>query len=201
MRPIDTRAAATPPRAARASIRRGFTLIEIMIVIALIAIVSTIALPKLNLERFRVDAGARLVRITLQAAQRQAVARQFDVVVSFDLANNTMRVLEDNNNNDAVDPGEHVVWHPLEDDVRFATPPVGIDGPVGAPIGGANVRTIDGMPSIVFRRDGAASTNLEVYLTSARGEPDDFRAVRVVQATGRTEWQKYVGGAWKAASL
>jgi prepilin-type N-terminal cleavage/methylation domain-containing protein len=182
--------------------RRGFTVLELLIVCSIIAILVMFALPKVNFTQLQVDAGARLVRITLQNAQRLAVTRQYDVVVSFDTVTKRIRVLEDKNNNATVDSDERVTWRALEDSVRFAVPPSGMDGAAaGAPVNGTNLKSVDGMPSVIFRRDGAASTDVDVYVTSRRAKADDYRGIRVVQSTGRTEWRKYVGGQWRAASL
>ena len=181
--------------------RRGFTLLELLIVLAIIGIVATIVIPRVNFTQFQVDAAARLIRINLQNAQRLAVTRQYDVIVSFNLANNRLRIVEDGNNNGAVDTGERVSWRVLEDSVRLAVPPAGLNGVVTAQVTGANLKTIDGMPSVIFRRDGAASSDLEVYLTSKRANSNDYRAVQIVQATGRTDWFKYIGGKWKQGNL
>jgi hypothetical protein len=68
-------------------------------------------------------------------------------------------------------------------------------------IQGQNLRSVDGMPSLTFRRSGSASSDLEVYLGSRRGDPDDYRAVVVTQSTGRVEWFKYVGGQWRQGGI
>jgi hypothetical protein len=60
---------------------------------------------------------------------------------------------------------------------------------------------MDGMPSVVFRRDGAASTELDIYLASKRARSNDYRGVHLVRATSRTEWFRYIDGKWKRASL
>jgi hypothetical protein len=57
------------------------------------------------------------------------------------------------------------------------------------------------MPTVIFRRDGAASSDLEVYVVSSRALPDDFRAIQVVQSTGRTDWFRYLNDHWKAGSI
>jgi prepilin-type N-terminal cleavage/methylation domain-containing protein len=185
----------------QARARSGYTFIELLIVLAIISIIAVFAFPRVNFTQFQVDAAARGVRMTLQNAQRLAVTRQFNVVVSFDQANGKVRVLEDNNNNGAIDGGERVTWFTLEDGAHFLMPPAGVNGPVGGAINGAALSTISGLPSIVFRRDGAGSTDLEVYLTSKRQLPNDFRGVTVVQSTGRTDWYKYIGAVWKAGNL
>jgi prepilin-type N-terminal cleavage/methylation domain-containing protein len=187
--------------AARPIRRRGFSVIELLIVCAIVGIFATLAYPRVNFTQFQVDGGARVVRVTLQNAERLAVTRQYDVVVSFDVTRKRLRILEDGNNNDAVDNGERVAYTALEDGVHFKIPPAGLSGPVTAAITGSNIKTVDGMPTIVFRRDGAASTDLEVYLASSKELPNDWRAIQVVQSTGRTDWFRYLNSLWKAGSI
>lgn len=181
--------------------RRAFTVVELMIVIVMIAIVCTFALPKVNFTQFRVDAGARTVRTALQMASRLAVMRQYDVVVSFDTTHDRLRILEDNNNNATVDAGEHVTYANLTDSVHFALPPTGLSGSANGSIDGTSLKVIDGMPTVIFHRDGAASTDLTIYITSKRAEPGDFRCVQMTQATSRTSWWRYDGSQWLQASL
>jgi prepilin-type N-terminal cleavage/methylation domain-containing protein len=181
--------------------RRGFSAIELLIVCAIVGIFATLAYPRVNFTQFQVDSGARTVRVSLQNAERLAVTRQYDVVVSFDVVNRRLRILEDGNNNDVVDNGERVTYAALEDGVHFKTPPAGLSGPVASAVIGSNIKTVDGMPTIVFRRDGAASSDLEVYLASSKELANDWRAIQVVQSTGRTDWYRYLDNLWKAGSI
>jgi Tfp pilus assembly protein FimT len=181
--------------------RPGSTLTETILVMVLIGIFTALAVPKINLPGFRADASARQVRMTLQVAQRLAVTRQYNVIISFDTANQTMRMVEDLNNNGVPDAGERVTWHPLPEGTHFATPPAGVFGPVSQSVSGASIQTIDGMPSIIFLRSGASSTDLEVYLTSLAGAPDYFRGVTVTQSTSRTVYEKYLNAVWTVASI
>jgi prepilin-type N-terminal cleavage/methylation domain-containing protein len=181
--------------------RTGYTAIELIIVLVIIGIIAAFAFPRVNFTQFQVDAAGRLVRMSLQNAQRLAVTRQYNVVVSFDAAKSRVRVLEDNNNNSAADAGERVTWAQLEDGAHFAMPPAGVNGAVAGAVVGTDVRIIDGLPSIIFRRDGAGNTDLEVYFTSKRALPNDWRGVTVVQSTGRTDWFKYIGSTWKPGNL
>jgi hypothetical protein len=170
-------------------------------VCAIVGIFATLAYPRVNFTQFQVDSGARTVRVALQNAERLAVTRQYDVVVSFDVTNKRLRILEDGNNNDVVDNGERVTYAALEDGVHFKTPPAGLSGPVSSAVNGSNLKTVDGMPTIVFRRDGAASSDLEVYLASSKELANDWRAIQVVQSTGRTDWYRYLNNLWKAGSI
>ena len=172
-----------------------------MIVLAIIGVIAAFAYPKVNFTQFRVDAAARTVRVALQNAERLAVTRQYDVVVSFDTTNRRIRILEDNNNNATVDAGEHVTFAQLEDSVHFAVPPAGVSGSASSAINGSSIRTVDNMPTLIFHRDGAANSDADIYITSRRALDDDFRCVRVIQSTGRTLWWRYLNGAWEQASL
>jgi prepilin-type N-terminal cleavage/methylation domain-containing protein len=183
-------------RYGRRASRAGVTLVELVVVLTLIGIAAGMALPHINITRYRVDAAARLTASTLQMAQRLAITRQYDVVVSFDEAGSRLRTLEDANNNDELDAGERVTWRTLEEGAHFAAPSAPLLPGATDAVSGAHTRIIDGMQSVVFRRSGAATTDLQVYLTSARADSNDVRAVSVVQATGRTEWFRYIGGSW-----
>ena len=177
------------------------TTTELIVVIVIIGIIAGFAIPRVNFTQFQVDAGVRLVRSQVQIAQRLAVTRQYNVIVSFDQVNHRVRMLEDNNNNSAYDAGERVTWVNLDDGVNFATPPIGVNGPVAGAIDGTNLATVDGLPSIIFRRNGAGNSDLEVYLTSRRASPSDFRGVTMLKSTGHTDWYKYVGSMWTPGNL
>jgi prepilin-type N-terminal cleavage/methylation domain-containing protein len=181
--------------------RPGFTLIEIMIVVSLMAIVSAIALPRLHISGFRADAGMRAVQATLQQAQRSAVVRQTDVMVSFDTAGRRVRIVFDANGNHNYDPGEEIHWRALEDGVRFRTPPSGVQTAGGAPVVGSAIVSRDNYPTVFYHRDGALSSELELFIQSARPDLADFRALHVTQSTGRVRLYQYTGAAWMAAGL
>ena len=183
-----------PPRG-----RQGFTLIEILIVVVMIALIAGFAVPKLNIAKFKADAGARLLVSTMQLAERTAVQRQHDVVLGFDLTNHRIRIHEDRNNNRALDTGEPVRWRTLEEGIRFQTPPRSLGGGTSglAAVTGSDIRTIDGMPTIIVHRDGSTNTSAELFLTTPRGALGDFRGVRLTQATGRLTWWIYnPSGSW-----
>lgn len=185
----------------RRSSRSGFTLIEIMIVVSLMAIVGAMALPRLRISSFRADAGMRALQATLQQAQRSAIVRQTDVMVSFDTAGKRVRVVVDANGNRSYDVGEEIRWHPLEDGVRFGTPPSGVQTAGGAPVVGNAIVVRDNYPTVFYHRDGALSSEVELFIRSARSDVRDFRALHVRQSTGRVQIYQYSGSAWQAAGL
>jgi prepilin-type N-terminal cleavage/methylation domain-containing protein len=175
---------------------KGFSLFELLVVMVIISILAAITLPRVNLHQFRVDAGVRVIQSALQQGARFAVQRQHDVYVSFDIPGKRIVVVDDVNNSGTADGGERVQWHPLEDGVRFAAPPSSIGGNPVAAVSGTNLKTINGLPTIIYRRDGAASTDLQVYITSTRPDAGDFKALTVTRSTGHVDYYRYNAGSW-----
>jgi prepilin-type N-terminal cleavage/methylation domain-containing protein len=176
---------------------RGFTLFELLITMAIIGILATVALPKMNLHQFRIDAGVRITQGALMQGERYAVQRQHDMIVSFDVPGKRVLLIDDQNNNGATDVGEKVLIRPLEDGVRFLAPPAAINGGTVAAVAGAKLQTLGGYPSIIFHRDGATSTDLQVYITSWRTNATDFKGLSVTQSTGHVDYYSYSTGTWK----
>ena len=185
----------------RSASRAGLTLIEMLVVIGLIGLMTAIIAPRIDFEHYQIDGGMQAVSTTLMAAQRAAVAKQHNVAVMFDQTNSSLRILYDENNNNAIDASERIRVLQLDSHVRF--------GRAGAPalpqIGGSPVtftRMISGLPSVIFHRNGSASQAGGLYLTSVRAAAGlashqrDTRALELYRATGRPEWWRYNGTAW-----
>ncbi len=182
------------------SARYGFTLFETFIVMVMIGIVMAIGLPRLDTFKYKADASAVTVRSLLMQAQRDAVVGQHDLIVSIDTTKQRLILGYDRNNDGAIVVFERIRIQALPEGNRFAAPPA----PVGTPgltafgsIYAEALQTVSGYPSVVFRRDGSVSSALELYTTTKRGAPHDYRVSTVVQATGRTEYMRYSGTYWK----
>jgi hypothetical protein len=81
--------------------------------------------------------------------------------------------------------------------MKYGTPPSLVSGSFTAgPVVGGNIRSIDGMPTVIARRSGALSTDLQVYVTTLRGQAGDFRSIIVAQPTGRVETYTYGSTSW-----
>jgi hypothetical protein len=172
----------------------------------LVGIVAGFTVPRLDWARWEADAGVRQLRYTLQSAQRLAITQQSTVIVGVDSARWRLRILEDVNGDRAASAGEHVTWRQLDGGVRFVTPPSPLPGAVA---GGALVNVgpsvVDGLPSLVFRRDGSASASAILYIRSQRRGDKAYRGITVTQATGRVAWWRASGNgssvAWKKGTL
>ncbi len=181
----------------------GFTLAEIMIVLVMVGVLMAIAAPRVDFTRYRVDAAVQNLRSVLMQAQRTALLRQFDVVVSIDTAHQALKTAEDLNNDGIIQPNEHKRTYTLNDGMSFAVPPTGLDSAVSGSLVGAQLGHMDGLPTITFHRDGAATSNLELYLATPIGPTRSYRALRLIRGTGRTDWYRYDAGAskWKVGGL
>lgn len=188
-------------RARRPRANTGHTLVEIVIVVAVMAAIAGLALPRLDYVTMRLDANARATRGVLQQAWRLAIQKQHDILVGLDTAGHRLRVHEDLDTDGQIDSGERVTWRPLEEGVRFVTPPSGVAGAVSGAVAGPGVRTMNGLPTIVFRRNGSTSGDAELYLGAVERGGTRHRAVTVAQSTGRTEWFRWTNGAWHSGGI
>jgi prepilin-type N-terminal cleavage/methylation domain-containing protein len=180
--------------------RKGVSLAELLLVLVMIGLLAAISLPRIDYVRFRTDGGMQAVGTALLASQREAVARQHDVAVLFDIPGRSLRVLYDANNNRVADPGERVRVVALDDHVVFGRGAASARGFGTGAVG--FTRQVAGLPAVVFHRNGSASEAGGVYLTSRRAaagtsHASDTRAIEMVRATGRPEWFLYDGNQWK----
>lgn len=181
--------------------RSGITIVELILVMSLIGIVTSIAAPSMRSERFRMDGSVLTVASTLSAQQRNAVMRQHNIVLAFDTVNGTVRVHYDLDNDNAVDAGENTKLVELDDGSAF-----GRGSTTARPMSSSSIslsNTQDGLPALTFRRNGSASEEAIIYLTSQRWKvaggsayPDDGRAVEIERATGRIRCYSHNTGAW-----
>jgi type II secretory pathway pseudopilin PulG len=193
-----------PPRRLRAS-RPGaaFTLVEIVIALTLIGLMLAMGLPRLDLTRYRADAAVQNLRSVLMQAQRTALLRQYDVVITIDTVNGALKTFEDANNDGIIQSSEHKRTYTLSDGMTFATPVTGLDSAGTPAVSGAQLGSLNALPSVTFHRDGAASSDLQLYLASPAGPNRTWRAIRLTQSTGRSDWYRYnvKAGTWVQGGL
>lgn len=166
-----------------------------------IGVMSVVVVPNIEILKYRMDGSIRGFATALVMAQRAAVNRQHDVVVSFDTSQRRIRIHEDGNNNGVVDADERVRYVTLEDGVRF-----GLGSAPSLSGGGSGAVNFpeaqDGLPAVRFHRSGSASAQGSFYLTSDRATGSsayakDTRAVQVERSTGRASWYSYDDSGWE----
>jgi prepilin-type N-terminal cleavage/methylation domain-containing protein len=189
--------------AARSSEKRrgGFTMIELVVVLVVAGVLTSIAAPLFSPGRWRADSGVQEVMAGLIAAQRLAVMRQHDVVVTFLLTERALQVHRDENNDGAIDAGEDVRLIQLPETVGFglgSTPSLAGDASTTT----ATFADAGSGPRIVFRRNGSASEAGRVYLRPLEGslsqDASGARALTVERSTGEVRCASYRTGSWEA---
>lgn len=168
------------------------TLLELMIVIAMIGILSAIAITRLDWHRYQADASARGVMAELATAQRLALSLQSNIVVTFP-DSGRMQILEDANNDGVAEGSERLRTVPLDNNFYFgkATAP---DVP--------SPETPTQFTTLTFHRDGSADKSGTLYMHGPGYDPNcaHCRAIAITRATGRVVWYSYGTGAWKRAN-
>lgn len=177
--------------------RRGYTLIEILIVVTLIAIMAAMAIPRLSFLRYRQDAAGRLVQRTLILAQQRSVRRNTNYLVVIDYAGARMRVVEDTDASGAATGSESWESVALGEGAKFAIPALSADSYTAFYATGPGISGAPSTPTLTFYPNGSASGNAFIYLGVASGRSDALRAVEVNGATGRTRLWRYVDGLWR----
>lgn len=177
----------------------GFTMVELIITLGMIAVVLGIALPRLDLEGTRVRSSAHEVVSTLTAAQSRAVLNQHDVVIRFDTVAATALVHLDADNDGTLDAGETTTLVGLSDGVHFGRGQAPVMPQGDGAVSFTQIR--GGLPSLTFHRNGSASQTGVVYVAAGlrgRAEPAHVRAIDVSRATGRSVCSRVRAGAWEA---
>jgi type II secretion system protein H len=163
----------------RHSRARGFTLIELILVLALLSIMASFALP--SLSRFfrgrELDSEARQILSLTHAAQSRSVSSGFPMLLWIDTPRRTYGLQEEGTtqNGSAQDADPKAESFPFSDDVQIE-------------VGNASPVTVNGesLPAIRFLPDGTADENspTTLRLTGRGGE-----MLWLIQATNRLSYE------------
>ncbi|GMR14325.1 MAG: hypothetical protein BMS9Abin29_2574 [Gemmatimonadota bacterium] len=179
--------------------RRGFTIAEVVTTLSLVGVMTSIAAPRINLTKFRLNSALHETASVVTASKSKAILRQHDVILVFDGTKSELRILMDENNNAAADDGEDFRTVQLNDGVRFGRG----EAPAlpGGPAAITFAKQFGTLPSLTFRRNGSASEEGVIYLTSQRAEMggflEDARAITVDRSTGQVRCLSYAQLEWK----
>jgi prepilin-type N-terminal cleavage/methylation domain-containing protein len=178
---------------------RGFTLVEILFVVALIGLAAGFAISRVSFWGYRMDANIRLLQNAIIGAQQTAITKNVAVQVMFDANEHRLRILQDYNNNGVMDATDTVRYRPLADRAMFLSPPTTIDGVGAAYMTGAGVVQTGNPQQLAIRigPNGALSGDAVVYIGSPRRVAEDFRALTIVGATERTGFWSNGAGTWR----
>lgn len=180
---------------------RGFTLLELLVVMSLIGAISAFIAPLIDADKFRMDAAGLEVSTSIHAAQRKGVLHGHNVNMAFDTLKGRIYVHLDSNNDLTLQASEALTIIPLGDDVAF--------GRGGAPARSKGARAasfsadVSGNPALRFYRNGSANEEGIIYVTSKRSQysqafPQDTRAIEIERSTGRVSCFTYKSLTWES---
>jgi prepilin-type N-terminal cleavage/methylation domain-containing protein len=188
-----------------AKARRGWTMIEMSIVLALIAILVAIALPNIDFARYRMDANARTVQNQFIAQQLNAIAKNMPMIATIVYDQGHLTITEDANSNGIADATEYTYNRALVEGAQFITPSVTIDGATPYYATGPGLTYLNQTylyPTVTFYPNGSTSGDVVVYIGSSAGRLTDMRALQITGATSKIKFYRMTSdGTWHLADM
>jgi len=188
-----------------AKARHGWTMIEMSIVIALVALLVAIALPNIDFARYRMDANARTVQNQFIAQQLNAISKNMPMIATVVYDQGHLTITEDANSNGLADATEYTYNRALVEGAQFITPPVTIDGATPYYATGPGLTYLNQTylyPTVTFYPNGSTSGDVVVYIGSTAGRRTDMRALQITGATSKIKFYRMTSdGTWHLADM
>jgi prepilin-type N-terminal cleavage/methylation domain-containing protein len=185
--------------------RRGWTIIEMSIALAVIVILAAIALPNIDFQRYRMDANARDVQNQFISEQVQAIQLNMPMIVTMNYKFGYLSITQDKNRNGTTDVGERIFNRALVEGTTFVIPPVSIDGatPYYATGPGLTYLNLTYLyPTVTFYPNGSTSGDVVIYIGSPAGRLTDMRALKITGSTSKVMFYRMQSdGKWKLANM
>src|SRR5665213_1297669 len=183
-----------------AKARRGWTMIEMSIVLALVAVLVAIALPNIDFSRYRMGANARTVQNQFIAQQLNAIAKNMPMIATIVYDQGHLTITEDANSNGHADATEYTYNRALVEGAQFITPPVTIDGATPYYATGPGLTYLNQTylyPTVTFYPNGSTSGDVVIYIGSTSGRLQDMRALQITGATSHVKFYRMMSdGTW-----
>jgi competence protein ComGC len=186
-------------------VRRGWTVIEMSIVLGIVVILMAIALPNIDFNRYRMDANARTVQNQFIAQQLTAIQKNLPVIVTIVYDQGHLTITEDANSNGVADVGEYTYNRTLVEGAQFVIPPIAIDSATPYYATGPGLTYLNQTylyPTVTFYPNGSTSGDVVVYIGSTAGRLTDMRALQITGATSKVHFYRMASdGTWRVADM
>jgi len=185
--------------------RHGWTVIEMAIALAVIAILAAIAIPNIDFRRYRMDANARTVQNQFISQQLTAIQLNMPVIVTIAYDQGILIITQDANSNGIADSTEYTYNRTLVEGAQFIIPPVTIDSATPYYATGPGLTYINHTymyPTVTFYPNGSTSGDVVIYIGSTANRLTDMRALQITGATSKLKFYRMASdGTWRLADM
>lgn len=185
--------------------RRGWTIIEMSIALAVIVILAAIALPNIDFQRYRMDSNTRAVQNQFISQQLNAVQKNMPMIVTIVYDKGHLTITEDKNSNGIADANEYTYNRSLVEGAQFVKPPTTVDGATPYYATGPGLTYLNQTymyPTVTFYPNGSTSGDVVIYIGSTTARLQDMRALQITGATSKIKFYRMMSdGTWKLADM